>query len=517
MSSLHDASTPRVPSSGDADPALGIISPGVNCWRTAHAPRASLLVDAAEYFARLHASVVKAKRSILIVGWDFDGRIRLRPDVAPDETLGDLLRARVEAEPELEVRVLVWSVAVVHAPGAAAPLLFGTHWERHPRISVRLDSQHPIYAAHHQKIVAIDDEIAYVGGIDLTVRRWDTCDHDRENSLRLSYDGTTYGPVHDLQMVVDGEAARALAEVARRRWEVGTEETIVPRPTGADLWPDGLTPHLVDQQVAISRSAPPWRGTHGVREAAALTRDAILAARRRLYIEAQYLSARYVRAALLASLKRPKGPEILVVLTRSTEGIVERFVMGANSDRLIRRLRKADRHGRFRVCYPVLAAGNGAVGCVEPPERSILVHSKLVIADDVFLRVGSSNFNNRSIGLDTECDVAIEAHDLATADAIRRIREGLIGEHVGATAEAFRAAEVETGSMLAAVDQLNTGRRRLKLFPSMTDDGPTRSVFGTWLLDPARPFEPLWFLHRRKRRRTFPPRRRRRRSGGVSA
>ncbi len=460
-------------------------------------------MDAADYFAQLDSSLRKAERSIMMVGWDFDGRIRLRPDTGSLQSLGDLLRALVEAKPDLEVRILVWSVAVVHAPGASMPLLFGTEWERHPRITVKLDTQHPFYAAHHQKLVVIDDELVFVGGIDLTVRRWDTNDHTAHNPHRMSYDGSTYGPVHDLQMVVDGAAAASLAELARRRWQVATGQALVARGSAIDLWPDGYEPHFRHERIAIARSAPPWRTRPGVREAAALTRDALLAAKDVIYIEAQYLTARYVRDALLESLARPNGPEILIVLTLASEALGEKLIMGNNGDRTIRRLKRADRYGRFQVFYPVSL-------CADPEdgECRILVHSKLVIVDDLFIRVGSSNLNNRSVGLDTECDVAIEADRASTRRTILHLRNGLIGEHLGVTADVMSASINAEGSVLRAVEKFNENGRRLRPFASMTDNGPARNFFGTWLLDPARPFEPFWFLRRRKPRPVIPHRRR---------
>ena len=121
--------------------------------------------------------------AILIIGWDFDGRILLRPDVSGPEQLplGRLLRSLVEENPRLEVEVLVWSIAVLHAPGAPLPLLLGSDWDQHPRIKVRLDRAHPIYAAHHQKIVTIDDKVAFCGGMDLTVDRWDMARHEPDD------------------------------------------------------------------------------------------------------------------------------------------------------------------------------------------------------------------------------------------------------------------------------------------------------------------------------------------------
>ena len=59
-----------------------------------------------------------------------------------------------------------------------------------------------------------------------------------------------------------------------------------------------------------------------------------------------------------------------------------------------------------------------------------------MIVDDEFLRIGSANFSNRSMGLDTECDVAIEARgDERVAKAIREFRNMLLGEHLGVPPE----------------------------------------------------------------------------------
>jgi len=203
-----------------------VIVPGRNCWRLSPARRAAVLIDAASYFARLDQVLRGARHSILIIGWDFDGRIRLSPERPDAPCLGALLRHLVEARPGLSVHILVWSVAVIHAPGAPLPLLLGAPWQDHPRIHLRLDNQHPIYAAHHQKMVCIDDALAFAGGIDLTVERWDSCGHRAEDGGRTNPGGAAYRPVHDVQMLVQGQAASDLAELARDRWRRATGETL---------------------------------------------------------------------------------------------------------------------------------------------------------------------------------------------------------------------------------------------------------------------------------------------------
>ena len=170
--------------------------------------------------------------------------------------MGDLLRSLVEIHFELEVRILIWSIATLHAPGETLPLIAGAKWQEHERIHLRLDREHPIYAAHHQKIVCIDDSLTFAGGIDLTVERWDTPRHGADDPLRLTPDGSAYAPVHDLQMVVDGAAAQAVAELARIRWRNATGEVLEPVRAHDELWPPGLEPDFAGAPVAIARTAP---------------------------------------------------------------------------------------------------------------------------------------------------------------------------------------------------------------------------------------------------------------------
>jgi phosphatidylserine/phosphatidylglycerophosphate/cardiolipin synthase-like enzyme len=475
-------------------PPRPIVQPGRNCWRVGHAGRASILIDGASYFAHLEAALRCAQCSIFIIGWDFDGSIRLRPNVSPEKSppLGPFLRSLVEAQPELKIRILIWSVAVVHAPGAPGPLLFGADWQNHPRLQLRLDRHHPLYAAHHQKMVCIDDSLAFVGGIDLTVRRWDTSRHAANDPVRLRDDGSIYAPVHDVHMLVDGQVARRIAELGRQRWKVAVGEEVASAPDpGEARWPCGLSPDFTDTPVAIARTYPAWGMYLPVREAAALTLDALSAAKRTIYIEAQYMTTAAIGDVLERHLASPHGPEIIVVQTHESHGLAERLVMGANCDRLIRRLRKSDPGDRLRVYYPVVPGRHGG-------ECQVLVHSKLIIVDDVFLRVGSSNLNNRSMGLDTECDLAIEA----TRDEVRRtithLRNRLLAEHLDTSpATVAKIIEREGGSVIRAIEHLNTGERGLRAFKAMSDHGPTWPALGTRLLDPLKPFEPLWFLRRK--------------------
>ena len=110
-------------------PDRPILKKGHNCWRIAPAKRAVVLIDGANYYAQLDKVIRGAQKSILIIGWDFDAGVKLLPEQPDYPKLGDLLRSLVEERPLLEVRVLVWSVALLHAPSAPLPLLLGAPWE----------------------------------------------------------------------------------------------------------------------------------------------------------------------------------------------------------------------------------------------------------------------------------------------------------------------------------------------------------------------------------------------------
>jgi phosphatidylserine/phosphatidylglycerophosphate/cardiolipin synthase-like enzyme len=454
------------------------------------ADRVAVLIDAAAYYVALQQAFRQARARIMILGWDFDPRMRLDP-ADPATELRRLLPALVERHPDLHVCLLIWDVSLVFGPSRTLHQMFDD-WQAHPRIHFHLDGRHPFGAAHHEKIVCIDDALAFCGGIDLTVKRWDTPEHAPFDPRRADAHEGSYGPVHDLQMAVGGEAARAVAELARIRWADAVEERLEPCGAGNDPWP-APTPWLTDVTVGIARTRAATGDAPGVHEVAALNAAALAAARRSVYIEAQYLGARPVADRLVELLERPDGPEIVILVWRQARGWIERFAMGSNRDRLLRRLAAADRGGRLRAYW--LAAA-------DEPECEIGLHAKLILIDDVFVRIGSSNLNNRSLGLDSECDLAIEAADPATRSAVARLRNTLLAEHLARTPEEVGRAVAAHG-LIGAIERLNPGNGRLRAYRIDPDAGPASPVPGTALVDPAEPLS-LDYLRRMLARAPLP-------------
>ncbi len=466
----------------DPAPEAPILRPGETCWKIAHADRLAVIIDAADYFATIRDAVRNARHSVILVGWDFDTRIGLDPrdDAAPNE-LGRFLNWVVRARPDLRIYLLKWGLGWIQSLGRASMPLRLLDLMSNRRIHFRLDHAHPSGSAHHQKIVAIDDALAFCGGIDMTADRWDTRDHLDDHPLRRR--PTTrraYGPWHDATAAVDGEAARALGDLARERWFRATGKAIPPPPPTDCVWPSGLTPSFEHVEVGISRSAPPHGGRAGVFEIEALYLEIVARARRSLYIESQYFASHRIAEAMAARLREADGPEIVVVNPESAYGWLEEEVMGSSRARLMRLVQEADVHGRFRLYTPVAAQGT-----------PIYVHAKVLVMDDSLLRVGSSNLNNRSLGHDTECDLTIEAGPGET-ELRRRIaglRTDLLAEHLGCDNAAVEAAvESAGGSIVAAIEALRGEGRSLVPFEPPELNLVEETVMSeNALLDPERP------------------------------
>lgn len=429
---------------------------GKNCWLKCHADRGAFLVDGEAYFAAFAHAALRAERSILIVGWDFNSRTLLgygkEPRSAP-AVLGDFLDTLVKRRHTLQVHILDWDFPMIYAMDRETAPIFGLGWKPRHRIHLQFDRNFPTGASHHQKIVVIDDAIAFAGGMDLAADRWDTPAH-KVDDPRRKMNGTAYPPVHDVMMAVDGEAAHHLGELVRERWRRATGEQLPPPgAVRSDPWPTRLKPDLRDARVAISRTEPAYDGRPEVREVEALYLDMLATAQRTIYIENQYFTSSRVGAAIEARLGCDDCPEIVMVLRRTSDGWLEGATMGTLRTQLLERLRRADVHGRLHVYFPVVPGlGDGFIN----------VHAKVCVIDDAYARVGSANLNNRSMGFDTECDLTVEAGDDARAsESIATFRNRLLAEHLDVSPREVARTLARTDSLVATIEALTHGERRL--------------------------------------------------------
>ncbi|MBK4216018.1 phospholipase [Paracoccus caeni] len=460
-------------------------TPGENCWRVEKADRFSVIIDGAAYFSALRQSLLKARRLVMLIGWDFDFEIEMLPGEsdadgnAPDglpNAIGPFLDALVDRQKGLDIYLLKWSGGALIAPGGVAPAL-QVKFMSPEQIHLAFDGRHPIGASHHQKVVVIDDSLAFCGGIDVTAGRWDTPRHASNDPCRANADGDIAQPWHDATTVMSGPAAAALSELCRNRWERAND---APMDEDFDpsvrLWPKSVEIDFTGIEVAIARTEPPESDRPITAEIERLYLDSIASARDTIYLESQYFAADSITEAIRLRLQEPDGPEIVVINPDEAQGMVEDRAMHITRSRMIRELSQQDPHGRFVIVYPVNDAG-----------EDIYVHAKICIIDDCFLRIGSSNIDRRSMGFDTECDVAIIGETRADRRRILQIRNGLIAEHLGVTADEVRQAIRRRGSLIDAIDALNdiSGRGLHPITPRR------EGVLGRFLAD-TRFFDPRY-------------------------
>ncbi|MGH8138597.1 MAG: phospholipase D-like domain-containing protein [Steroidobacteraceae bacterium] len=473
-----------------------LLRPGQNCYRATRASRAAVLIDGDAYFRAFTQAALRATRSIVIVGWDFDSRTALhlgQPGV-PD-TLGEFLNFLARRRRGLQVNILVWDSPIMFSRGRERSPSYGLGWHPHAHVHFEYDNHCPVGAALHQKIVVMDAAVAFCGGLDLTRGRWDTPAH-RPSDPRRKNPGEQepYAPFHDAMLAVEGESARVLHDLAGKRWRRATGRLLARKRTRrikgviekaadsspSEVWPTSLAAEFTDLDVGIARTVPSIDGAAPIIEVRHLYLDMIAAARRCIYLENQYFTAGALGAALAARLAERDGPEIIVVLRLSSSDWLEARAMSTLRTLLLRRLCEADRYGRFHAYYPYTPDSSEEQGCD--------VHTKLMIVDDAWLRLGSANFANRSMWLDTECDLVLEAAGVLQARAsIAGVRDRFLAEHLEVSPQQVRHAADTTDSLSAAIEKLARSEgRTLRRFQRL--DAPSEAlVAAARVADPERP------------------------------
>jgi phosphatidylserine/phosphatidylglycerophosphate/cardiolipin synthase-like enzyme len=234
-----------------------------------------VLIDGAAYFPALAEAIRRARRSVLIAGWSITPEFALVRD-EPPVLLRELLG---EAAESVDVRVLLWAGAPVpvFAPRRASVRRARDELVRGTRIKATLDSNERPMHCHHEKLVVIDDQVAFVGGIDLTdlsADRYDTPEHPARG--RMGW--------HDVASRLRGPAVTDVARHIAQRWQGVTGERLEAQPADVE--------RVGDVELQIVRTVPEKlydfapRGDFRIMEAYV---RALHSARHLVYLENQFL------------------------------------------------------------------------------------------------------------------------------------------------------------------------------------------------------------------------------------
>jgi phosphatidylserine/phosphatidylglycerophosphate/cardiolipin synthase-like enzyme len=395
----------------------------------------AVLIDGAEAFPAIAAAIEQARESIYVTGWHVAPHFQLhRGD--RQAALGVLL---AEAAERLDVRVLVWA-------GAPVPAFHPTRGEvkeavdkltRETKIRCERDPREHPFHCHHEKTLIIDDEVAFVGGIDITDfggDRFDSGGHPARRSLGW----------HDVGTRLKGPAVDDVRDHFAMRWR---------EVTGDDL-PDARPPGEVGQHtVQVVRTVSEVMYDHMPHGDFRILESyirAIRSAREYIYLENQFLWSPEIVAELAVKLKDPPSDEFRIVIVLpskannghdDTRGQLGVLITADDS--------RGD--GDDRLLAATLRSRTGSH--VDP----LYVHAKVGIIDDRWLTVGSANLNAHSLLNDTEMNVVTDDPELARSTRLRLWAEHLELD-VAAIADQPPARIVDEQWQRIAAEQLERQR-----------------------------------------------------------
>ncbi len=414
-----------------------IFQPGQNCWVESTARYSTPLIDCANYYKALHSAIVKASHSIFIVGWDIDSRIRLLRNEDEENSeapsvISDLLKWKAEQNPDIKIYLLRWDSSLAFF--AQREMWAKEVWEEKTpdNVETELDDTIPMGGSQHQKIVVIDDEIVFSGGMDVSTNRWDTRDHPVISEERDGPDGE-YGPLHDVQMVSSGPVVVDFAKLVRWRWQRVAESTPIDIREDAnnseesplpDVWPDGFPPMFENVQCALARTIPFMDEVEPAQEVRHMLLDLIGEAESFIYIENQFTTRQEIAEALNKQLKLKPNLSVAIVSSYEPKGKFECEAFWASRIEFKKILEKGIDPKRVKLTY-------SSVEDMKGRKAYKRIHSKVMTIDDKYLVIGSSNLSNRSMTLDTEIDTVLFGNTDANRANIVQVRNDLLAEHTG--------------------------------------------------------------------------------------
>jgi phosphatidylserine/phosphatidylglycerophosphate/cardiolipin synthase-like enzyme len=315
-------------------------------------------------------------------------------------------------------------------------------------ITIRLDSKAPtLTSGFHEKIMIIDNQIAFCGGQDLSMGKWDTSNHDFDNPLR-DLGGE---PWHDIHAMVKGPIVWDLIYHFNQRWVYSiwkdirqVKKIVKPSSIGSYLFSKSHSAVLSftgegDTEITALRT---WKQLSESKndtneylgyDSSIQSSDSVCAwydamfskAKDSIYIEDQFLfQDKAITQILVNRLKNESNLKIITVgpMEPNLPGLVFGTISKESINHINRNLAALRKAGENRVrTYSLISQHN----TLKNERKQIYIHSKLMIVDDKWITIGSANTDKDGLEYSTEFDLGI-----ASADLSQRLRVKLWREHL---------------------------------------------------------------------------------------
>lgn len=405
----------------------------------------------------IHETFELAKKCIYIANYDFGPALRLlrkygtgpRRPQARMLALSDSLDFRAgarehyslqdllirKAKNGVEVKVIVWEprLALRILPGADERGIDGradqverinqiaNRIQIEKNLSVLVDSTAPtLTSAHHEKIIVVDYEFGFIGGLDLSKGKWDTSKHEYDSTYR----DVNSEPWHDVHAMVRGPIVWDLLSQFHQRWaycdtkSVSVASSIKIRSNFRIRGRDGNTP-----AIALRT----WRRFAGHGGIKAWYTGAFSRAKESIYIENQFpFQSDFLTRILAKRLREQKNLKVIIVspMEPNLPGFVGKIIAKISVNDVNKNLAVLRGAGQGRVeTYSLISQDKS----FPEKRRQIYVHSKLAIVDDKWLTVGSANLDKNGLVDSSEFNVAITSVEDAIKCRIRLWQEHLQG------------------------------------------------------------------------------------------
>ena len=466
---------------------------GQNCWRRSHIKEGGFILSGQDFFRAFRQALLQAKRYVYILAWDISESIELTREEGVNDghpvKLNEFIFSVLDANPELEVYILLWDYSMFYLAEREWLPFTKMARKKHPRFYLETDDAINIGASHHQKVIVVDDALAFCGGFDLSTWRWDTTKHHADDPHRITPDGESYQPYHDVQLIFTGKAAKDMGDLCAQRWLRGTGNNLPRLESERDdwPWPSSVNRDFQNIEAGIALTYSSYRNYQATFQIRKLYLDIIKSSKHYIYLENQYLSSHEITEALIERLKDEEGPEVVIVLTREA-GLTEEITLGVLRDRLLEKLANADQHGRFSAFYPFVEDDSGH-------KTQVYVHSKVLIADDRTILAGSANLSNRSMKVDSEVGLVLIFQE--PAEEVRQLLQRLFAIHFGCSEETVIRALGTEDSLSSMIKNVGNGRlHRLRKLEIGTSSPLLRKIADTQLLDPDEPLSPASWMRK---------------------
>lgn len=444
-----------------------------------------------------------------MTGWEFDSEVRLlrgsdQHQACCDVRLLPYLDHLCQMNPRLHIYILAWDFLEFLAADREWRQSYLFNHSKTGRIKFRFDSRHPIFGCHHQKMIIVDGKLAFVGGLDLCCGRWSDRRHHLFVKERKTHVLSGPPPFHDVQSMIQGPMVKPLVRLFKRSWlRAGGQNLNLKTSKSTRLENNLPCVQLASDRVAISRTQartlfPPQRPVREIRQ---MYIDAIQSAERLIYIENQYFTARAVFRALVNRMrqKNRSALQIILVLPHRIHPIFEDLALGLAQRRMLRILKRvAKQTGHHLGIY------YSAVQDSQGKDIPKIIHSKMMLVDDRFLTLGSANAANRSMGLDTELNLAWEATDPSDllVHSLRQLRVDLLLEHSGIPVLLAQEKLAEVDGLVNFLNQIADSKTYALRHHQMETRFAWLTATGlkAFLYDPEKPLieESLYRLFRNK-------------------